>query len=381
MAGLWRRGDGMYYAVYRNEAGQVRRRTLETKDEAEARKKLPGVELDIALDKKDPTARWKKVPLLAQLEEYRECLVADGAGEQHARHVYLAAGRVLDSAGIRFTPQLTASKLKVAISKLMVVSQAKNGRGLPPKPASIRTKNFAIQSVKQFLRWMLAEKRIGGFPFEQLAKGNDQHDRRHSRRAFSEDEFLRLVETAANSPRTIEGVSGRDRADIYVIARLTGLRRAEIASLSPSSFHLTLRNPHVIVAADATKNGEQASLPLHRDLLPIIERRIRKLGPLEPLFPGLARLRTAKMVRLDSKAAGIPYKDDRGQIGDFHALRHTYITSLWETGATAAVVQALARHSTVVLTMRYTHVENSAEVAAIKAMPGLSAKNPRRRAK
>lgn len=58
-------------------------------------------------------------------------------------------------------------------------------------------------------------------------------------------------------------------------------------------------------------------------------------------------------------AAGVPYETAAGDL-DFHALRQSYIThgSLIRSGANPKVVQMLARHSTITLTLdRYTHVD------------------------
>jgi hypothetical protein len=63
------------------------------------------------------------------------------------------------------------------------------------------------------------------------------------------------------------------------------------------------------------------------------------------------------MICIDLKVAGIPYVDGSGRVFDFHALRRHFITSLAQSGVHAKDAQALARHSTITLTMdRYTHV-------------------------
>jgi hypothetical protein len=54
-----------------------------------------------------------------------------------------------------------------------------------------------------------------------LSRVNTQADRRHDRRALSQDEFARLVEAARNGKR-IEGMTGPDRAMLYVLAAWTG---------------------------------------------------------------------------------------------------------------------------------------------------------------
>lgn len=57
---------------------------------------------------------------------------------------------------------------------------------------------------------------------------------------------------------------------------------------------------------------------------------------------------------------------------DLHALRHSYITSLANAGVAPKVVQLLARHSTIRLTMdRYTHVGSKAMLDAVATLPDL----------
>ena len=72
------------------------------------------------------------------------------------------------------------------------------------------------------------------------------------------------------------------------------------------------------------------------------------------------------MMQVDLEAAGIPYQDADGLYADFHALRHSFITRAWESGETPEVVMALARHRSLQMTMRYTHVDRSAQVRAVK---------------
>src|SRR5262249_28284764 len=71
--------------------------------------------------------------------------------------------------------------------------------------------------------------------------------------------------------------------------------------------------------------------------------------------------------------AGIAYRDDAGLVADFHALRHTFITNLANGGAHPKTAQALARHSTITLTMdRYSHTLVEEQSAALAALPDLS---------
>lgn len=74
----------------------------------------------------------------------------------------------------------------------------------------------------------------------------------------------------------------------------------------------------------------------------------------KPVFPMPEK--TAKMMRVDLEAAGIPCYDSAGRVVDFHSLRHTYVSCIVDSGASVKVAQELARHSTPTLTVgRYAH--------------------------
>jgi integrase/recombinase XerD len=80
---------------------------------------------------------------------------------------------------------------------------------------------------------------------------------------------------------------------------------------------------------------------------------------------------------LPQDATGIPYIDAEGRVYDFHALRHQFISDMVESGIHPKDAQALARHSTITLTMnRYAHVRQANLHAALGKLPDLTAENP-----
>lgn len=177
-----------------------------------------------------------------------------------------------------------------------------------------------------------------------------------------------LVRAAERSDRTVEGMAGTERAFLYKVARMTGLRRSELASLIAASFRFGMES-FVVVEAAYSKHREQDVLPLHPDLIPLIRERLGQLVDGDPLFPLLDQRKTADMVRHDLETAGIPYRDEENRVADFHALRHCFITRAWESGAAADVVMSLARHRSLQMTIRYTHTDRSTQVRAIRGMP------------
>ena len=133
-------------------------------------------------------------------------------------------------------------------------------------------------------------------------------------------------------------------------AYLTGLRKQELASLTPASFRLEDDPPTVTLAAAYSKHRRKDVLPLHPELVSLLSGWLPQLKPTERLFPLLGTKKLGEMIRSDLKRAGIPYRTSEG-FADFHAAgRHTYITQLLRSGASLPEARQLARHSDVKMT-------------------------------
>ena len=92
----------------------------------------------------------------------------------------------------------------------------------------------------------------------------------------------------------------------------------------------------------------------------------------ETVLPGTWHDRAAEMLRGDLDAAGIPYQDAAGRYFDFHAMRGQFISLLAAQGVHPKVAQALARHSTITLTMDYyTHLDVLDVTGALDKLPAL----------
>jgi len=82
----------------------------------------------------------------------------------------------------------------------------------------------------------------------------------------------------------------------------------------------------------------------------------------------------ADMLRHDLEAAGIPYAvegPDGPLYGDFHALRHSFLTLLGRGGVDLRTIQELADHSAPLLTARYSHRRIYDLHGAVDKLPGL----------
>jgi len=213
---------------------------------------------------------------------------------------------------------------------------------------------------------MVKSKRAASNPVVDLEKLNAETDVRRVRRVLDPDELPRLIDTARLG-EPFRGIIGPDRAVLYLLAVRTGLRASECASLTAKSFDLTGRT--VTVQAAYSKRRRTDTLPLRSDLARLLVEWLP--GRTGPLWPGTWLERSARMIRRDLEAAGIPYETGEG-VFDFHGLRHQFISDLARSGVHPKVAQELARHSTIALTMdRYSHVLDQQKVDALESLPAL----------
>ncbi|MBY0587216.1 tyrosine-type recombinase/integrase [bacterium] len=236
---------------------------------------------------------------------------------------------------------------------------------------SIQTSNYYLQSMNQFLRWMVRNGRLLTNPLVQIRPLNARTDRRHDRRALTETELAKIIEVASVG-KIVEGVDGPTRAMAYKVSMMTGIRRSELGSLTKESFDLDAPLPTVTVAAGYSKHRREDVLPLHSSIVPDLRDWLATKKPKAAVFAGFENKDTAKMIQVDLKSAGIPYRDERGRFADWHALRHSFITMLAKSGVAPATARQLARHSDINLTLsRYAHVELEDQRAALETLPGL----------
>jgi integrase len=216
---------------------------------------------------------------------------------------------------------------------------------------------------------LVKKRRLAANPVLGIDRLNNATDVRHPRRALTPSEFAKLVRSAEESTKSIQCFDGRTRGRIYILSYMTGLRRSELASLTPRSFNLQSDTPTVTVQATISKHRRKDVLPLHPDLVDMLSGWLKGLGPDEPLFPKLARRRTWLMVKKDLERVGIPYVTPEG-IADFHAAgRHTHITELLRNGASLPEAKELARHTDVKMTMRYAHIGIEDQARALRGLP------------
>ncbi len=317
----------------------------------------------------DNLARWDMVSprraggartLSEHVEQWKGALLAKGDSE---RHVKQQAGRVLricEGCGFRLPRDLDGGTVGAWLHKQ--VEQGAFG---------LATRNHYLTALRTFCGWMVREGRLAADPTKHLSRRNTAPDIRRQRRALSAEECRRLLEATAEAGRH-HGMSGQERALLYRVALETGLRHSELRSLTVGDLELAAEPSTVRVEAAYTKSGREDVLPLRQDTAALLERHTARRLPAAPVF-NMWRGKGAPMLRRDLRAAGISYENDKGEYVDFHALRHTFITALANSGVHPKTAQALARHSSITLTMdRYTHSLLEGQAEAVAKLPDLT---------
>jgi integrase len=323
-------------------------------------------------------------PLTEHLDDYARALAAKRNTDKHVKLARNRIERVFKACGFRYWDDISASKVQAFLSELrQSVEQNDGERKLG---ISAQTFNYYLGSLKAFCRWMVKDRRAMSSPVSHLDILNVLTDRRYQRRALIEDELRRLIGAAQDGQelfgRDNDGIiswrlSGFDRAMLYRLAVETGLRAGELRSLTPSCFDLGADVPTVTVLAAYSKHRRDDTLPLLGSTRAQLGEYMMEMAPDERVFKLPPREGLAEMLRVDLQAAGIPVRDSLNRVVDFHALRHTFITNLAQGGVHPKTAQALARHSTITLTMdRYSHSNRGDEARALSALPDLS--GPRR---
>ena len=185
--------------------GKVTEIPLGTGDKTAAQTLLRAAERKAALEHAglvNPFDEHHKRPLTEHIDDFEKQLRDKGATDKHAKLVSLRARRVVIEQGLRTWLELSDSTVTAFIGKLR-----REGIG-------VQTRNFYLQAIKQFARWMVVDRRAGDNPLVHLKGENVRVDRRHDRRALSDEELRWLLETTRAGPNRF-GMNGHDRALLY----------------------------------------------------------------------------------------------------------------------------------------------------------------------
>jgi integrase len=320
-------------------------------------------------------------PILDHLNAFRESLLAKGNTGRHCSESCALVVRTIEMCGAQQVGDLTPEAVEKVITSIR-----QSGR-------SLATCNRTITAVKSFSRWLRRDKRTHDNALADLARFNEATDPRHVRRELVPEEIAWLLRVTERRTLPEHEITGPDRAMVYRVALGTGFRAKELRSLTPRSFDLDTDSPAVTVQAAHSKRRRTDCQPIRQDLADLLRPWLAGRRPDERVFANLP-LKTVRMLKKDmavARAAWIAdatadeerqarqrsdflkYRNAAGEVVDFHALRHTYISSIVAGGASVKTAQELARHSTPALTIgRYSHTRLHDLRGALDSLPSLN---------
>jgi integrase len=425
---------GTYTAKYRDGSGIVREVSTGCRTEQGARSVLTDltrraelVKANVLTAAEDAIADHQVTSLARHFDSFVKHLQAKEATEKYISETNRRLNLIADECDFVRLADLQASSFEN-----WLIKNKSEGMGA-------RNRNAFRESLVAFSNWCVRSKRLQVNPFANIPKAKEQADRRRQRRAMAEEELARLLHVAQyrplaeygrktlrmsktkvngratwkKEPLSLDNIDaaveeararlkdnqsflsrqtqlGRERGLIYKTLVLTGLRKAELASLTISQVHLDDPMPYLELAAADEKNREGSLIPLRGDLTCDLRQWIADKNEAlnsvamaasngqhstESLDDTALFIVPEGLVRIldrDLKAAGIPKRDERGRTLDVHALRHSFGTLLSKGGVAPRTAQAAMRHSRIDMTMNvYTDPKLLDVQGALDVLPEL----------
>lgn len=136
-------------------------------------------------------------------------------------------------------------------------------------------------------------------------------------------------------------------ADLIVILLYTGMRIGELLDMKKKDIHLDER---YMVGGNKTENGKNRIIPLHKKIVPLIEKR---MGESEYLFTNtLGKKLTYALFMSKYWGALLAHLDGNHTP---HDTRHTFVSRMDSLGVNRVIIQKIVGHSNKDVTDIYTH--------------------------
>jgi integrase len=231
---------------------------------------------------------------------------------------------------------------------------------------SDRTIDQYTETARRFVKWCCAQEPpyLDENPLAGLRKIR-RPKRARRRRAFTEDELQKLLAVAG------------ERAPLYKLAALTGLRKDELRRLLWADCRLDAPKPYIQLRPEANKARREDRIPLHSTAVNLLRHLRDGAGERSTVFAGVPRPNT---FRRDLMRAKIPYLDNDGKIADFHALRYSFGTMLAKANVPIRTAMSLMRHKDPKLTLMIYVDSGQLDLdEAISRLPDLDAARKKKR--
>jgi len=203
---------------------------------------------------------------------------------------------------------------------------------LSTKKKSAATIHKTHQAIKSFCRYTGNTKAI-----ENIRLIKKPSTFQQAPKALEKSEVRRVLREVNNK------YALRDQA-IVVLLLNAGLRVGELVALDRDDVELGSRKGRLTVTWG--KGGKTAKLPLNNEARHALEEYLAERKDSNP-----ALFISNREQRIDRRTV----QNRMATLGiNAHALRHTFITNLVRSGADISIVQALSRHASADMILRYS---------------------------
>lgn len=357
-----------WWVEYRDHEGVLKRERAFA-DKRASEKKMMMIEDRIEAIKGgnlSPASQRRAGKLLSDLiAEFGDSLATRDVSSAYIRTTITRISRVCDGIDAITPADIAPSK----VAKFL-----KGMRERKVEPVSPQTSNHYLAALHSFTHWCVDQRYIDADPLATAEYVEANSRRTFERRALTIEEIQTLLSVTKTYRPHRGKLEGPARSALYTVAIYTGLRAAELASLTRADFQLTGTSPMISVHARSTKNKkgrhQPIPIPIAEALMPWLETT-----PADgPVWAGSSwkRGRAASLLRADLRKAKIKMDGPLGKV-DFHSLRTTYATLLALAGVPIQHAQRLMDHSDPGITARhYTKLLASDLSGAVgkMALPG-----------
>lgn len=310
--------------MYRDESGRrvsVKGFKDKTATEALARdleRRVERIKAGLPVERREKTQQ----PLDDAMKAFCDDLTRRGCGPDKPHHS--ESKRILKAIRLACDWQSISAIRTDAFTKYLT-DMAQSG-------SAARTQNRHHETLRNFLNWCVGQGWLEANPIAKMQMVTvGAAGKVHRRRAYTLDEFKRMVETANH------------HATVIKVAALSGLRRSELRRLEKRD----LQPMQWTIRGEVTKNGKAENLPMLVEcweaIRPVWETAAKPASKIFKTIPDMDTLHH-NMAR-----AGIERKGDDGRVLDFHSFRYFFCTMLSKK-LPIQEVSRLMRHRDIRLT-------------------------------
>jgi integrase len=186
-------------------------------------------------------------PLTEHISDYVKILEAKGYSRDYVVRSRNRLKKIVSDCRLTYFRDITQSAVEIYTGKLKKQGYGNTSRG------------HYLDAIKTFLNWAEQDRRIIHNPIAKLEKPKRDSEKKG---ILEPEQFVHLIKTTSKKNILIGRTTGQERAVLYLIAGLTGLRRKELLNLTWDAISLSADSASVKVRASIAKNGKEVKQPV-----------------------------------------------------------------------------------------------------------------------